>query len=341
MQQTPLAPTVDDRAIWDNWLSVHRLPVMTVHDELGTFDALIAAPMTNADLANTLSVEARALAVHLGLLAAMGLVEKRAEQWQATNAARTWLDKRGDGYWGPLLAGYRLSQPLHAQMRATLDAKPSGHGSNINEWERGELPQDTAHWIASFMNAHSVASSMAVARQPVFGAIRSLLDVGGGSGIFAIELARRWPALKTTILDIDTMCIAAQAYIDKSNLGERVNTAPVDMFRQPWPQGHDALFFSNIFHDWSEDTCRLLAGKAFAALPAGGQIMLHEMLMDDDCCGPATTASFSMLMLLGTRGRQYSFSELRTVLAGAGFVDITSVETGGGYYSLVLGRKPE
>jgi acetylserotonin N-methyltransferase len=190
------------------------------------------------------------------------------------------------------------------------------------------------------MNSHSVASSKAVARQPLFAGVKSLLDVGGGSGIFSIELARHWPDLQATIMEIDTMCIAAQAFIDRAGLAGRVTTQAVDMFRQDWPSGHDGLFFSNILHDWSDDTCRLLAKKAFDALASGGQIMLHEMLMDDDGCGPETTASFSVLMLLGTHGRQYSFAELRCFVEDAGFVDTASVPTGGGYYSLVTARKP-
>jgi hypothetical protein len=51
-----------------------------------------------------------------------------------------------------------------------------------------------------------------------------------------------------------------------------------------------------------------------------------------------TTASFSMLMLLGTHGRQYSFSELRQILTGAGFTDVNARPTYG-YYSVVSGRK--
>jgi acetylserotonin N-methyltransferase len=112
------------------------------------------------------------------------------------------------------------------------------------------------------------------------------------------------------------------------------------MFTTDWPAGHDAHFLSNIFHDWSDDTCRQLARKSFASLPPGGTLMLHEMLMDDDGCGPLATAAFSLLMLLSTKGRQYSLPELRCFLEDAGFTAIESASTGGAYYSLVTARKP-
>lgn len=339
---TALPATSDDGAFWHVWLSPYYLPCVTAADEVGTFAALSDRPMDTETLADRLAVDARALAIHLGLLAALGLVERRDGLWRATAMARTWMHPEAEGYYGPLLFGFRESNPLHRDMIATLRTGDKGteHVTFVEEWERGELPAEVAVRIAAFMHSHSVASSKAVARLPVMGEHASLLDVGGGSGIFSIEIARAWPHLSTTVLEIGTMCDAAQAYIDRSGLGDRVKTTAVDMFRHDWPLGYDAHFFSNIFHDWSDKTCRLLAEKSFAALPSGGRIMLHEVLMNDDGTGPLIAAAFSLLMLLGTRGRQFRFAELRDFLEGAGFVDVEAQQTGGGYYSLVTARKP-
>ncbi len=237
---------------------------------------------------------------------------------------------------------YRENQSLHAEFVATLRTgeKPDNQPSAAEEWERGEMPADMARRITAFMNAHSRASSKGAAMQPVFAEVRSLMDVGGGSGVFSIELARAWPGLRATVMEIAQVCAEADQYIAAAGVGSRVGTVAVDMFRQEWPRGHDAHFFSNIFHDWSDETCRLLARKSFDALPSGGRIFLHEMLMDDDGCGPLPAAAFSVMMLLGTRGRQYSLPELRGFLESAGFVDAEAVRTGGGYYSLVSARKP-
>jgi acetylserotonin N-methyltransferase len=339
---TALPPTSDDRAIWDIWLSLYHFPCVTVAMEVGSFAALSGEALTTEALAARLDVDARALTIHLGVLAGLGLVERREGCWRATASARTWLHPEGDGFFGPLFTGYSQSQPLHEQMKATLKTgdRAEGHSSALAEWERGDLPQDFADRITAFMNAHSIASSKAVAMQPGFATVGSLLDVGGGSGIFSIAAARAWPNLRAAVMEIETVANAAQRYIDVSDVADRVSTLKVDMFRQAWPTGFDAHFFSNIFHDWSDQTCRLLAGKSFDALPSGGTIMLHEMLVDDDGCGPLATASFSMLMLLGTKGRQYTLGELRGFLEGAGFTGVESCRTGGGYYSLVTAHKP-
>ncbi len=337
-----LPVNIDDRIVWDTWLSLFHFPVVSVADEVGTFAAISARGKSTAELAAELGLDARALQVHLGMLASLGFVERREGLWRATAATRTWLHPEADGYAGPLLQRFKERQPFHGQLLETLRTgdRAGQYPSVAAEWERGEMPPDLARMITAFMNAHSRASSTAVAMQPLFGAVRSVLDVGGGSGIFAIELAKAWPALAATVLEINTICVEADGYIAAAGVAGRVKTQPLNMFTQAWPQGHDAHFFSNIFHDWSDETCRLLARKSFEALPSGGRILLHEILMDDDDSGPLAAAAFSLLMLIGTKGRQYSLPELRQFLESAGFIDIEAARTGGGYYSLVSARRP-
>lgn len=337
-----LPATADDRIMWDILFSLYRLPIVTAADKAGIFSTLSTQAMTTNALATELGVDARALKIHLGVLAAMELLECRDNCWRATAAAQTWLHPQAEGYYGPMLNGFRQSQPLYEQLLATLDTgdRAESHQSAADEWERGDMPPELARSITAFMNAHSCAAAKAVAHQSFLSEITSILDVGGGSGIFSIQMAKAWPNLRATIMEIDVVCKEADGYIDSANIHKQVSTQAVNMFTQDWPGQYDAHFFSNVFHDWSDNTCRMLARKSFEALPSGGKIILHEMLMDDDGCGPLVTACFSLLMLLGTKGRQFSFPELKSFLEDAGFVDVEAIKIGSAYYSVVIARKP-
>jgi acetylserotonin N-methyltransferase len=346
---TALAPTNDDSAIWDVWLSQFRLPVVNVNCEVGTFKALSDAKLTTDELANKLGVDARALAMHLAALCSMGFVEKRLGKWAATHLARSWFHPDGEGYWGHFCKQIDFNETLRGRLLESLKTgrRPGESGEDSGditarpaEWERGSMSQEAAEGIAIFMHAHSQAPALGAAAQPVFGELTSLMDVGCGSGVYGIEIAKANKGLKVVLMDLEEMAIEAQKFVDRAGAGAQVTTAGVNMFTKEWPRGHDGHFFSNVFHDWSDETCRLLAQKSFEALPSGGRIFLNEILMDDDYTGPFPAAAFSLLMLVGTLGKQYSLAEFKDILGSAGFVDVTADRTGGGYYSLVVGRKP-
>lgn len=337
-----LPPSNDDRVIWDMWESMFRLPVATAADETGIFRALGDAALTTEQLAGDLRLDSRALGIVLAALASSELIEKRDGKWRALPPARTWLHPEAEGYWGGFLYGFRERSLFHEQLVEALKTgkRPAGSKSGAPEWERGEMSAEAAQRIASFMHSHSMAPARGAAAQAEFSELGSLMDVGCGSGIYGIEIARAHPHLEVTLLDLAAMTEEAARYVERAGLADRISTAAVNMFEEPWPTGRDGHFFANVFHDWSEETCRLLAAKSFDALPSGGRIFLSEVLMDDDGAGPWHAASFSLLMLVGTLGKQYSLPEFRAILESAGFTDVQAVRTGGGYYSLVSARKP-
>jgi len=335
------APGVSDRAVWDLWLSMHNFPAMAAADDVGLFKALCTGRHGVVELASQLDLDARSLGILLGLVGGLGLAECRDGLWQATLVTRTYLDPDSRFTWRSMLRTFRERMPLYELIVAALRNKTSSTGPTraSDAWEAGQLAPEAARHIAAFMHAHSLPASIEVARAGDFGSVTKLLDVGGGSGVFSIAIAQRWPQLRATVMDLGTMCDAARSYIEEGGCLDKVDAVAVDMFREPWPTGYDALYFSNIYHDWDDHVCSELSRKSFAALPRGGRIFLHEMLMNDNGDGPATTASFSLLMLLGTKGRQYTLAELRGFLEGAGFADVTSRPTCS-YYSLVSARKP-
>ena len=215
---------------------------------------------------------------------------------------------------------------------------PTGSGRPADGWAAGEIAIGQANEIAASMHAHSLPAAIGAARNYDLTGVERILDVGGGSGCFMIAFAQAHPKIKATILELPSMCEAAATYIEAGAVGNCVDTTAINMFRDPWPKGYDAIFFSNIWHDWNFRTCAWLAERAYEALPPGGRIMLHEMLLDDDGAGPATTAAFSMLMLLATQGQQFTFGEIKKLLEQAGFRDIETQQTAG-YYSMTTGYK--
>jgi hypothetical protein len=344
------APSTDDRRIWELWLSGVHQGAIVAADDAGVFSALAAGPATIEELAQQLNFDVRATGILLRLLGALGLLTQRDGAFHLTDQARLYLVKDSAFYWGNMMR-VAVSEWHRDTALAKLKAKesafavgpegtpaPSGSGRAADGWATGEIPIAKAHTIAASMHSHSLPAAIGAARNYDFTGVKKILDVGGGSGCFMIAMAQAQPELSATIMELGSMCEAASPYIAAAGVGARVDTKAVNMFREPWPQGYDAVFFSNVWHDWNFQTCAWLAERAYEVLPSGGRIMLHEMLLDDGGAGPAAAAAFSMLMLLATQGQQFTFAEIRDILEKAGFEDVETLQTAG-YYSITTGYK--
>jgi len=325
-----LPPSIDDTAIWDAWLSQFRLPLINVAIEAGVLRTLSEKVLTHEELAAELELDARALQMFLAALCADGYVEKRLGKWRATSLARTWLHPDAKGYWGNFFKSIDSNERLQSRLATSLRSgvRPEGADARPAGWEAGTMPPEVAAGIASFMQAHSQAPALGAARMPEFGELTCLMDVGCGSGVYGIEIAKANPGLKVVLMDLAEVAAEAAKYVSAAGMESRVSTAAVNMFEQEWPREADGHLFCNVFHDWSFETNRKLAKASFDALPSGGRIFLHEILMDDDYTGPFHAAAFNLLMLTGTLGQQYSLAEFKDILESAGFT-----------YSLVSGRK--
>jgi hypothetical protein len=133
------------------------------------------------------------------------------------------------------------------------------------------------------------------------------------------------------------VCEVAEGYIVRAGLQERVKTRAGDLWSAPFPQA-DAHFYADIYHDWPPEKGRWLTKKSFESLPAGGRIIIHEMLYNEEKTGPLMAAAYSLMMLLSVEGQQYSGAELAAFLAETGFTEI-EFKPSFGYWSIVTGRK--
>ena len=333
------SPVVDDRLIWDLNLSLHWLNGVLVADDIRLFEALDSTPDDAAGLAARLGASERGLLALLPLLASLGLLAAHGGRYSLTAPARQFLLPDSPYYWGPVLAVNRIAPFNYQRLRDFVrpDAEKAALDGPGGDWEAGKIDAATARMVTTYMHSHSLAAATGVARLGQFDGVKWLLDVGGGSGVFSIALSQRHSGMRCTVLDLPAICELVHEYARAAD-ATRVDTVAVDMFRDPWPRGHDAVFLSNVLHDWSPATCAQLLAKAAASLPSGGRVYLHEMLLSGSGDGPRTAAAFSVHMLIGTRGQQFTFDQLATLLQDAGFHDV-QVQSTHAYYSLLRATK--
>ena len=329
-------PSSDDSLIWDIWLSMYHMPCVTAALEIGLFELIAKDPLSMPEFVDRSGLNERGIKALLRVLTSLGLLVQHDDRYRITEVAHHYLLKDSPYYWGGVLERICVNNPQHKSLIEILQQGVTG--SPADAWESGQLDLEQARHIAAFMHSHSMPAAVGVAQNGDFNSVKKLLDVGGGSGCFSIAIAQHYPEIHCTVMDLAAMCQLVPDYVKAGGIVDRVDAVAVDMFREEWPLGYDAMFFSNILHDWDFETCARLLSKAYSGLPEGGKIYVHEMLLDDDGNGPVHAASFSIMMLIGTQGQQFTFPELRQLLQDAGFADINVTSTHG-YYSLVTAHK--
>ena len=313
--------------------------------ELDLFTRLAGgAGITAKDLAATLGIHERPAEMLLTGCASLGLLEKHGERYHNSSLAEEFLvrgkpcyfggfvqmlDKRLYPGWGKLVEAIRTNRPT------TWD--PATQASLFE----GEDPVMLAlFWEA--MHSISTFTARALGEAVNFRRFARLLDVGGGSGAYDIELCRRYPQLTATVYDLPFVAEIAAEKVQQAGLSDRIQTVGGDFFaNDALPPGHDVILLSMILHDWSEAKDREILRKCYVALPSGGAVVISELLVNDEKTGPPAAALMSLNMLIETEGRNYTSAEYGVWLADAGFGDIQTVWfEAAGANGAVLGYKP-
>lgn len=335
-------PIVDDTEVWNAWMAMLNVPAVSSALELGIFESLHEEPASAGTLAARLGYQERTLRALLPLLSHLNFLDDYNGGYQLTALARHYMLKDSPFCWNGVFVREGRMQTRHKLLVESITGRKEDHQGQDRpgeKWESGQVNSDMAAEVTAFMHSHSMAAAVGMTHSLDFEDVSRVLDVGGGSGCFVIALAQMRQDLTGTVMELPAICELANQYIADAGVSERVDTVTVDMFRQAWPVGYDTHFFSNIFHDWSFDTCRQLAKSSFDALPPGGKILLHEMLLDDSGKGPYHAIAFSLLMAIGTKGQQFTLPQLVEILESAGFINISSHHSYG-YYSIIRAEKP-
>lgn len=305
--------------------------------KLGVFTQLEGAPLTAQEVAHRLDCDPRGTAMLLDALTALALLKKRDDRYVTTPFATAHLSKTAPGYMGHIIMHHHHLMGGWTRLHEAVQ-----NGGPVRE----SVAQGTDESVREsfLMGMFNLASLLAprIAQAIDLSGCRTLLDLGGGPGTYAIHFCLANPGLSAAVYDLPTTRTFAEGTIDRFDLSQRITFTAGDYHVDPVPSGFDAAWLSHVMHADGPAACAALLRKAVAALTPGGVLMVQEFILDDDKAGPSFPALFSLNMLLGTEaGESYSGSELAAMMREAGLTDVhrlvLDLPNGAGVLS---GRKP-
>ncbi|NLU76694.1 methyltransferase domain-containing protein [Streptomyces sp. HNM0575] len=295
--------------------------------ELDVFTRLAGGrAVTAGEFAELIGIEPRPADILLTALTSIELLEKDGETYRNAPVAEEYLVEGRPYFFGGYLQFYNHAMYPGWQhvVQSLRTNRPMFVDSDKQKSVFGSA--EDRFLMDFFWNAmHALAGYTARALGEVydFSQHRRLLDVGGGSGGFPIELCRRIPGLEASVYELPHVCDIVTEKVEAGGMEHAVTAVPGDFTTDTeLPGGHDVILLSQVLHCGDEASNRELLAKCWKALEPGGAVLICELLINAERSGPSTAALMGMNMLLSHPGGQnYSETEYASWLTDAGFAE--------------------
>jgi 2-polyprenyl-3-methyl-5-hydroxy-6-metoxy-1,4-benzoquinol methylase len=275
-------------AILQTAFSFWSSKVLLTAVEFGVFTKLADRRLTGIELGEELGLHPRAIADFFDTLVAMKFLDRAGDGPDAryfnTPEAALFLDAASPRYIGGILImlNARLFKYWNDLPEALRTGKPQNEVTHNQTNIFAELYADAIK-LEQFMGAMTGLSRVnfeAFAAKFNFSKHQTLCDVGGATGLLAIEAAKKHPHLKAISFDLPPVEPIAKKHIDAIGLSARVSTASGDFFKDALPKA-DVITMGMILHDWNLEKKMHLIRAAYDALPPGGAFVAIEAIIDD------------------------------------------------------------
>ncbi|HEY1973298.1 MAG TPA: class I SAM-dependent methyltransferase [Pseudonocardia sp.] len=157
----------------------------------------------------------------------------------------------------------------------------------------------------------------------------SILDVGGGSGIYSAIWLGINSAARSTQLDWKPVNAIARRLVAQHGVDDRFSCIDGDFHTTDFGRAaYDVAVYSHIAHQESPRENVAIFGRFRDALRPGGTLVISDFIVEDDRSGPPFPLLFSSEMLLNTKeGGTWRRPDFQAWLTEAGFTDISFRET--------------
>jgi predicted O-methyltransferase YrrM len=323
-------PTTDPLEIYRYRDGLYAVDLLTAAIcEFDLFTWLNSNPASAAAICAHFELTPRPTDVMLTLFVAEKFLRRQGDVFTVTPLAAEHLVSTSPFFLGPYYASLKERPVVRDFVKILRTGKPANWGSyqHQKEWSEAMLTDEFARTFTAAMDCRGFYLGPALVRALDLGSRTQLLDIAGGSGVFACAIVAAHASMRATVFERPPVDGIARRMIAQRGFTERVRVIAGDMFTDPLPGGHDVHLYSNVIHDWDLDKVPALLAASFRALPGGGMLVIHDAHLNADKTGPLPVAKYSALLMSVTEGKCYSVAEITDMLHAAGFRDVRYAPT--------------
>ena len=286
------------------------------------FTHLEAGADTADQLAARAGISERGARTLLDGLVGLGLVEVREGRYRNADDAAAFLVEGRPG----CLSDFAALKLSHVGSLAALSevVRRGGPVADVTV----EVA-DNPHWERLVTALAGQSAPVAMIAAEALGLAEaggvSILDVGGGSGVYSSAWLTLNPTARATQIDWGPINAIARRLVAERGVADRFTSIDGDFHHADFgTAAYDVAVYSNIAHqEGPEDNVALFA-KVRGALRPGGTLVVSDYVVEDDRSGPPFPLVFGSEMLLKSRhGGTWRRADYEAWLAKAGFSDVS------------------
>ena len=302
----------------DTFVAMTAARAIITATRLGIVGSLAEQSGTAAELAGRLGLSGAGTEALLTALVTLGYLAVDARGVHAPTVAGMQLVPGASASVASFVGDYNA----HAwEMLGGLDAALRGEQAPESHARAGDDPFWDSYIRGLFeLSRHEHAENVRRVPNPQ---PRTLLDIAGGHGGFAMAMCRVHPQLRATVLDLPASARVGRLILAEEGLGEQVAFLEGNALEGELGTGWDVVSIFNLLHHLSPEDVQGLLARAHRALEPGGCLVVGETERTEPGEPVSLNGAMSGLVyFVSSATRNYTRKELTLWLGEAGFARV-------------------
>lgn len=321
-----------------------RSQILYAGVKLGVFDCINSFPKNVSEIAKQLNLDYSLSYRLLRALGSLGLLREDVNRNFSITAQGELLGKdhpqtlRGIALLEEGEEHYALWKHLPSMI---MDGKQNAflreYGKKLFEYRDSNPPYREVfnEAMSSYSSIQTIWISEALDGYD-FSKIQHVCDVGGGQGHLLCSLLVKYPHLKGTVLELDTVIKNKELlWGKKMGVEDRCTYVAGDMFDDV-PTA-DAYIMKMILHDWSDDECVKILSNIYRRVSNGGTVFIAEHMVPGPE-NPHFSKLFDIHMMCVASGRERTAEEYTDLLKRAGWKHTKTLHSHSGLMGVAEGN---
>ena len=294
--------------------------------ELGIFWLLAKKPLSATNVAQSLNIPLNRCHNWLQILCKLGLLENSTEGYAPSVIAReailnvqsqdTWAFQAREDRDSSLFVrdlALNISKPMSTWQ--TRNLTPPDYFQRIQE-----DPSYAARFTRKLYEIHCPLAEQLANMLDLRG-VKSLLDLGGGSGVVSFALLRKQHDLTSVVVDVENVCQAGREIASENKLEKRITYLAADFLQDDLPTGFDMVMLCDV-GSFSE----ILFRRIYDVLNLKGHLVIVDKFAPSRISAPPSRLSSAFLDSLKYPAQSIDFTTtevVQTRLQQSGFRDFS------------------